>query len=332
MEPVTTNSPKPRRRWFQYKLRSLLILMLLLGAAMSWLAAKRNQAQRQRLAAEAIVSHGGDIVYDYQLIWLSGKHEPKWNPNAEPSGPSWLRRLFGEDVFAGVVRARIVNDSDIDSLQYFPELERLELAAPLDDASHLNRLAGLKRLKSLRFDMVPLANSQLEYIKGLTSLRILSIENAQITDDGLQTLEGLHDLEQIGLTGPKLSDAGLVHIAGLTRLTRLDLHGRGFTDAGLAHLRALTHLRELYLVYTSVSDAGLDELTALPELETLDLGWTRVTDKGLLTLTEIKTLRKIAVGMAVTAEGISRFQQLLPNCSVLPTDRLGVPVGTPQAR
>ena len=29
-------TPKPKRRWFQYSLRTLLVLMLLVGVGMSW--------------------------------------------------------------------------------------------------------------------------------------------------------------------------------------------------------------------------------------------------------------------------------------------------------
>src|SRR5690348_4104002 len=100
MDSVTAADTKRRRRLFQYKLRSLFIVMLVLGAVMTWLVAKRNHAQRQRLAAEAIVNHGGIIVYDYQLIPSAG--EPKWDEKAEPTGPAWMRSLIGENIFAHI--------------------------------------------------------------------------------------------------------------------------------------------------------------------------------------------------------------------------------------
>jgi hypothetical protein len=293
---------------------------------MAWLAATRNQARRQRLAAEAIVNHGGMIAYDYQL---PSPGSSKSDPNAEPAGPAGLRTIIGEDIFAHVVRARIVNDSDVDLLKELSDVDWLELAMPLNDGSHLDRLVGLKRLKRLGFDFTPVTDSQFDYIKGLTGLRMLFVQNARITDNGLKTIEGLHDLERLRLSGPNFTDAALIHVARLTHLTRLDLNGRGFTDDGLPQLRALTHLRELHLDCTSISDVGMDDLTGLPELEILDLGGTHVTDPGLLVLAEIRTLRQIAVGAAVSAEGISRFRRRLPSCSVvtgLPTDKLGVPV------
>jgi hypothetical protein len=37
-EPNTTEPPKPRRRWFQFRLRTLLIGMLLVGAACGYVS------------------------------------------------------------------------------------------------------------------------------------------------------------------------------------------------------------------------------------------------------------------------------------------------------
>ena len=43
--------PKLKRRWPQYSLRTLLVLMLLVGIGMSWLGVKVKQLRRQREAA-----------------------------------------------------------------------------------------------------------------------------------------------------------------------------------------------------------------------------------------------------------------------------------------
>ena len=46
------DTAKPRRRWFQYSLRSLMIFVLFWSLACSWLAVKMQQARRQRAAVE----------------------------------------------------------------------------------------------------------------------------------------------------------------------------------------------------------------------------------------------------------------------------------------
>jgi hypothetical protein len=45
-----TDTTRPKRRWFQYSLRTLLVFMVLASIPMSWLAVKMQQARRQREA------------------------------------------------------------------------------------------------------------------------------------------------------------------------------------------------------------------------------------------------------------------------------------------
>jgi hypothetical protein len=45
---------KTRRRWFQYSLRSVLLLMLLVGLGLSWYATRAKRAREQKEAVEEI--------------------------------------------------------------------------------------------------------------------------------------------------------------------------------------------------------------------------------------------------------------------------------------
>ena len=59
MTTATTTTSKPRRRWLQFSLRTMLVLMLVLGVAFGWFAYKVEQARAQREAVEAIEKLGG---------------------------------------------------------------------------------------------------------------------------------------------------------------------------------------------------------------------------------------------------------------------------------
>ena len=62
--------PKPRRRrWLQYTLRSLFMVMTLACVGMSWLGIKMRAARRQREAVTAIQKLGGWVRYDYEVDW-----------------------------------------------------------------------------------------------------------------------------------------------------------------------------------------------------------------------------------------------------------------------
>jgi len=53
------DKPRARRRWYQYSLRTLLLVMLLASVGISWFAVKMQRARKQREAVEAIRGLGG---------------------------------------------------------------------------------------------------------------------------------------------------------------------------------------------------------------------------------------------------------------------------------
>jgi hypothetical protein len=48
MITAPTTAPKPRRRWLQYSLRGLMVLVLAIGCGLGWLGMKVKQAGEQR--------------------------------------------------------------------------------------------------------------------------------------------------------------------------------------------------------------------------------------------------------------------------------------------
>ena len=81
------NEPaKPERLRFQFKLRTLLVAVLLLSLPLSWVAVGMERARKQREAVEAIVKLGGGVRYDY--------HDGVCDPAEHPPVPSWLLKLF----------------------------------------------------------------------------------------------------------------------------------------------------------------------------------------------------------------------------------------------
>ena len=68
---MTTDQPtnlKPKRRWYQYSLRTLLIFVTLFAVACSWFTVKLNQARKQREAVEALTKLGCRIGYDLEVL------------------------------------------------------------------------------------------------------------------------------------------------------------------------------------------------------------------------------------------------------------------------
>jgi Leucine-rich repeat (LRR) protein len=230
-EPAT---PKPKRRWYQYSLRTLLLLVLVVSIGMSWLAVRRQRAKRHREAVETIVKGGGSVAYDWQVA----QNVPK----PKPPGPAWLRNLLGDDFFADVVFAIIQTDSEMEYVTTFARLEDLYLSGDrITDAA----LENLKRFPRLR--------------------KLTVSDNQTITGAGLANIKELTQLQALYVRYTPVGDAGSAHLEELTHLHTLYLHDTGITDAGLEHIKTLTQLKSLYLRESRVTDAGVRDLqNALP--------------------------------------------------------------------
>jgi hypothetical protein len=204
-----TTPPRPRLRWYQYSLRSLFVLTVLVAIGGSWFAWKKQQKERERAAVKAIV--GGLVRYDYQFDVSC-----MLIPNAKPPGPVWLRRWLGDDFFADVVyvvmNGELITDAEF---QHVEDLPRLRIVTCLTSQ---------------------VTDAGLEHLKDLKQLEALHLNRSGVTDAGLEHLKGLSKLKILDLSGAKVTDAGLEHLTGLTQLTKLYLN-RTITDEGVKKLQ-----------------------------------------------------------------------------------------------
>jgi hypothetical protein len=86
---TVTKSSKPKRRFLQFSLRTLLVVMLIVCVTLGW---KVNKAKRQREAVAWVQESGGSVSYGYEF-----DDARKRVPNPQPPGPKWLRELLGID-------------------------------------------------------------------------------------------------------------------------------------------------------------------------------------------------------------------------------------------
>ena len=252
------DKPPPKRRWFQFSLRTLLVFVLSASIGMSWLAVRLQRAKRQKEAVEAIVKSGGIVRYDYQ--YDASGNEIR---GAKLPGAVWLRKCLGDDFFTTVVGV------DFDGPVWQPA-SGWDLGGfgrrNVTDADLLH-LKSLSQLRSLDLDSTEVTDAGIEHLKGLNRLESLNLDGTEVTDAGIEHLQGLTELQELNLRATRVTDAGLVHLKGLSRLEYLDLSWTEVTDAGMKHLEGLNRLRELLLRYNLVTDAGLEDLRkVLPKL------------------------------------------------------------------
>jgi hypothetical protein len=215
-----------------------MILVLILGCGLGWIAHLIYKARVQREAVAAIERAGGLALYDWQ--WRDGafvRGRPWW--------PRWLEHHPGIDSLSTVVRV------DFDDGLSDAKLEMV------------GRLPGIEDLESFESSVT---DAGLAHLQGLTRLKNLDLSGSKITDAGLVYLKGLKSLQDLDLSDTGITDAGLVHLRGLTGLRALSLRNTEVGEAGVVHLKGLTGLRSLDLLGTKVDDFGAQEFRrALPK-------------------------------------------------------------------
>jgi hypothetical protein len=163
---MTLASPT-RRRWFQFSLRTLLIVALVLSIPLAWVAARMRQAGRQREAVEAIRKLGGRVEYDHQRENIDGYRV--LDLSRKLPGRKWLRGSFGDDFFSNVDAVTLdgqkVSDADLQSL------------------------AGLSRVKELTLTNIDITDAGLEYLKRLEQLEFVYLRGSLVTDEGVRSLQ-----------------------------------------------------------------------------------------------------------------------------------------------
>ena len=246
-----------RRRWFQFSILSLLILMTFAAIVLQTVVVP---ARRQRDAVAKILELGGAVSFDYQQ---SGAKEP--------SGPKWLRKLLGNEYFQKV-RLVALHGSKFDKPENFETaMDIVERVSTVDslalscrtalDDSHVAKIAKLPNLKNLYLYGDSLDDDALALLVSLPNVKGLFLNGptAQCTDASLASFAALKGLKSLAIRGV-FTDAGLASLAQLENLEKLELEGN-ITDAGMIHLNQLAELEHLECNYDSLLVKTLYENT-----------------------------------------------------------------------
>jgi hypothetical protein len=332
---------KSKRRWFQYSLRSLMLLMTAAaGAVVAWRAyLEPYHRQRQTMAL---------------IERLGGSYETT-------QAPAWLSRVLGYNV-NNVVRVDLTEVKAppaeyLEHVSRLPHLEKLSVAdLPFGDDA-LRRLHQLKTLRELILSSTSVTDEAVERLQ--QALPELAIRRSQVraifallpfTDEissnfplllvpadldevdgdaieitlrpgrengAIPYLRALRTLRVLKLGGTNTDDVALTYVRGLTDLRVLQVPYTQVGDAGLIHLQRLVRLESLDLEGTRVGDAGLRNLTGLSSLNQLCLAGTNVSDEGLAALAERTSLERLDLrNTRVTADGVAKLKKSLPRCDV----------------
>ena len=299
----------PRRRWSQFSIRTLLVVMLLTGLLLGYIGYERREAARfQALYAELAANKDAQLVVP------------------ESPRPQWLRYILGDNspeyLRSAWIDSRTFNDDDLTRLARFRFLEQIVLINTRVHGSGLAAFAGHSRLRGLRCVSCPLDDSAAPHIAKIRGLRELDLSMTKITGESLVHVAELVQLRQLGLAATKIEGPQLRHLTTLTNLRHLELSGTQVDDAGLAHLADLP-LDQLGLAGTRVTDAGLYELHGLP-LRKLDLGRTGVRGGSVRMFLPLQQLKVIDLQETLLSDLGAHELAQLPRLEQLNLDRTEV--------
>jgi hypothetical protein len=185
---MTMTTPTPKRRWFQYSLRTLLVFVTRCAVARSWLAVKLQQARRQREVVAEIRKVGAVVYHD----WESDGNLTAL-PNPHPPWPKWLRSLLGDDFFQSVIQIYFyteeATDAEVEHLRGLSQLKELELGGTHVTDAGLEHLRGMSRLTELDLGFTQVTDAGLGHLKGLSQLQYLDLRTMQVTDGGVKRLQ-----------------------------------------------------------------------------------------------------------------------------------------------
>jgi hypothetical protein len=188
----------PRRRVLRFSLRAMLLLVVVIGAALSW---TMHKVRQQAKAVAVLEGMGCNLGFE----------------NSTLSYVPWMTTLVGNDGIRNVIFLDALN-------------------APLTDTD-LALASGLPHLRHLHLASTQVTDDGLANIQGLTELVELSLSSTHVGGQGLARLQELEQLQWLDLDGTQVTDAELVHLRGLSKLATLSLKRTKVTDTGIRKLR-----------------------------------------------------------------------------------------------
>ena len=297
---------RPRRRWYQFTLRTagivLLIFFLLLGGFAEW----RHRSYRHRKIAGELKEFGASVDQESFHFFTPGSGRlAAWDNQFLLSAR--VRYVLGDDFTSEIVSV---------SYSESPSFPLKKSSQVVDHVKWLPRL----RIFHLEGELSSRDLKELPFIGSLEDFGIQlppEIERGQLMDDDLAVFKKAKKLEVLFLCRQRIAGSGLVHLQK-SPLRKLYLSGTSLEDSGLAHLALQDKLKILVLANTRITDRGIAEAELPQSLECIVLTNTRIGDRALERLQQLPHLVAVHIGQTcITQDGLNRFYAAKPKCAVV---------------
>jgi len=192
-----------RRRWFQFRLRTLLVLVTIAAVLLAILGQKIRQYNREQHVIAWVHAQGGHCWFQNQIdsteqvsgnatweLWshastytvYPGQYDLKSTHSMQREPMSWWRWKEGPITGASITHSDL---KDISPLNELPKLDELILTST--QVSDLSPLVGAKQLRILNLTLTQV--SDLSPLVGLKNLEVVILYDAPVTDEQVETLK-----------------------------------------------------------------------------------------------------------------------------------------------
>lgn len=249
LQDAARKSGPPRRRWFQFSLRTLLLAMLVFGCGLGWLANKRMKSQQAWDAIKTAQRQRGVLRFEEG---------------------NWIEKKLGIDLPS---KASIIITCSRDlfesgDLARIPTLQDIQVFGTTVTDDDLRLLENLSELRSFNVHDSRITSQGLQYFRDLSKLEHLGVDFSDVTDEGLATLQ-LPRLRSLSIGSTSVTDAGVASLTKQANLEVLNLSMTKVTDACIDSLLKMPNLRVVNIEGTAITDAGLAKLQGKTGLESV---------------------------------------------------------------
>jgi len=210
--PPELIKPKPQRRWYQYSIRSLLLLMVAVSLACGWFAVRWRRQTQQHIVKVTIAYPGAsaltadeEVAWEYRFATLSAPYE------------RLVTISTSEQVEVYFVAHGIDPDELLNRVRGV-SVEKLPPGAVVQPATLLDRGASIPQVKSTLVDSV-----QIKVDHNKSSARGVSIAAIQkaLSAQGklVATKEGAERLRELAVASEGRSNHGTIRLGDIAEIT-----------------------------------------------------------------------------------------------------------------
>lgn len=251
------------RRFFRFRLRSLLVALAICALPMAWVGSLRRQSADEMLAIHdaQMMAASVDASYDFEETTFVQEWPWRWLPFR-----SWLD--FKSWLAGGPIERDVALRFENRSLErnsrgpYGPDGKYVKLHQwTTENVRKLGPVfRRIPRLKSISFSGSPMPAGLLaEILPQVSQIEYLNLRGTQVGPEDFAALEQMENLRNLNLSDTGVTDEDLKHISHCD-LTVLRLEDTRITDEGI---RSLAHLRNLEFVDLGLTRVSEDVLPVL---------------------------------------------------------------------